>query len=126
MDSPYRFLFDECLTADLVAVARNFGHIASHVRYINRLGASDQDVTRWAIEHDHAVVTNNRRDYLRIYRDLDLHPGLVVIVPNVSPPRQCHLFDLALLAIETEADLINRLVEVAEDGIVTISDYPPP
>lgn len=120
MAAQLSFLFDECLTPDLVAVAYRHGFVGYHVRNLGRLGDSDRMLSLHAFEHDLALVTNNRRDFVRIYRQLELHPGLIVLLPSASIADQATLFTAALHAVEDRADLINLLVEVDETGSVTI------
>lgn len=74
---------------------------------------------------DFTFVTNNRRDFLRLYRPLDVHAGLLIIVPSARREAQIALFLTALDAIEARApDLTNELVEVDRDGCVHFSRYP--
>ena len=84
----------------------------------------DHAIARWCVEHDFALVTNNARDFRRIYARLELHPGLVLILPRVLAPDQQRLFGLVLDRIESEPDLINKLVEIDAAGVITISDWP--
>ena len=53
-----RFLIDECLSVDLVAVAGESGHEAQHVARIGRAGWKDWNVIHYASEGDFIVVTN--------------------------------------------------------------------
>lgn len=41
-------------------------------------------------------MTNNAADLRRLYADLDLHAGLIIVVPNVTPGRQQALFEAVL------------------------------
>jgi hypothetical protein len=43
-----RFVIDECLTVDCVAVAGQFGHEAQHVAHVGRAGWKDRNVVRYA------------------------------------------------------------------------------
>lgn len=72
------------------------------------------------------MVTNNFRDFRAIYQRLEVHPGLVVILPSVPGPAQQRLFDLALDRLCELSDAVNTLVQVDEDGQVTVSDLPEP
>ena len=74
---------------------------------------------------DFTFVTNNRRDFLRLYRFIDVHAGLLIILPAAKRDEQIALFSAALDAIAAAGDdLTGELVEVAFDGTVTISRYP--
>ena len=124
MNAPfqYRFLFDECLSPDLVGVANSAGFDASHVNYFGRRGTSDRLLARLAVARDTVFATNNARDFKRIYADIDLHPGLNVILPSVRPDEQGRLLTLILTAIRGLPDCLNKLMEIDRDGVITISD----
>lgn len=120
------FLIDECLSPSLVAKANARGHHATHVVYRNLQGTKDPDLIPLIIDEDFVFVTNNGRDFLKLYSNRDIHPGLVIIVPGGLPTtRQIELFDLVLNFIENKDDLINRLIEVFDDGTVTMKEFPP-
>lgn len=124
MVSTLSFLIDECLTPDLTHAAERFGHFAFHVRDLGLLSAPDLTVVRAALAGDRVMVTNNRRDYLRIYAHQELHPGLIVILPRALADEQIKLFALALSYIEKLPDLINKLIEVGEGGDMAVSYRP--
>ena len=46
---------------------------------------------------------------------MDLHPGLIVLVPNVAPALQRALFQAAL-QYSMGRDLVNTVIEVTLDG----------
>ena len=116
-------LIDECLSPDLAAVAMMRGLIALHVSWVNREGAEDWEIAALAAERDYVVVTNNRRDFLRLYAQLAVHNGLIIIVPSVRYDEQCRLFDLALDAAARQNSLINLFIEVHRDGTVDVRDW---
>lgn len=73
----------------------------------------------------YTFVTNNRRDFLRLYRLVDGHAGLVVILPSTRRNAQMAFFHAALDVIETlEACAFGQLVEVDRGGRVTVERYP--
>jgi predicted nuclease of predicted toxin-antitoxin system len=116
-------LIDECLSPYLAGVAKERGHVAMHVAWLNREGSDDRELAVLAAERDYIIVTNNRRDFLRIYAQLDLHNGLIIIVPTVPAEEQCRLFALALDSVERQDSLINLLVEVLADGTVDVRNW---
>ena len=71
-----RFLIDECLSVDLVAVAGQCGHEARHVAHVGRAGWKDWNVARYASEGDFILVTNNASDFRQLYAAEPLHAGL--------------------------------------------------
>jgi predicted nuclease of predicted toxin-antitoxin system len=114
-----RFLIDECLSAGLVAVAKGRGFHADHVVHIGKAGWQDRNLAAFAAAHDYTIVTNNRRDFLREFIKLELHAGLIVILPRGNRTVQNELFAALLdfLALESY-DLVNSLAEVLPDGAI--------
>ena len=122
-----RFLIDECLTVELVAVAGQAGYDARHVAHLGKAGWKDWNVARYAREEDFVLVTNNAGDFRRLYAAEPLHAGLVILIPSVGRLLQRQLFRVALEELATFGDLVNRVLEVNVDGeeaIVTLYDLP--
>ncbi|HEY1160495.1 MAG TPA: hypothetical protein VGE83_07680 [Terracidiphilus sp.] len=67
-----------------------------------------------------ALVTNNPIDFRKLYARAGIHPGLILILRMVRPPRQRTLFRAALRPVAGRADLISRVIEVdqADDTII--------
>ncbi len=116
-------LIDECLTPYLAGVAKMRGLVAMHVAWLNREGSDDRAVAELAAERDYIIVTNNRRDFLRLYAELEVHNGLIIIVPAVPFEEQMRLFDLALDVAERQDSLINLLIEVHADGTAEVRNW---
>jgi predicted nuclease of predicted toxin-antitoxin system len=111
-----RFLIDECLSVDLVAVAAQAGHEAHHVAHVGRSGWKDWNVARYALDGDFVVVTNNASDFRRLFARQPLHAGLIILLPAVGRVLQRKLFRAALDELAVIGDLINRVLEVDLDG----------
>ena len=67
---------------------------------------------------------NNRDDFVALVSDVELHPGLVIILDNVRRDDQVNLFTSALDTIGAMPSLINKVAEVARDGSVEVLDLP--
>jgi predicted nuclease of predicted toxin-antitoxin system len=106
-----KLLIDECLHTSLRDIAHAAGHIADHVNYVGLGGLKDWELMSRILENDYAFVTNNRSDFLDLHGQEALHPGVIIIVPNVTPDLQQELFRAALKHIGTR-DLTNTVVEV--------------
>ena len=120
-----RLLFDECMSPRLVGFAHRRGYDATHVVHLGLGRMPDHRLLPFIDGGDYTFVTNNRRDFLRLYRHVDLHAGLLIVVPSRWRAEQQRLVGLALDAIETSRfDTVNRLIEVDADGVVTMSAWP--
>jgi predicted nuclease of predicted toxin-antitoxin system len=118
-----RILVDECLSVALVGVAKGRGLYATHVVWLGREGTQDWNLVSLISEGGFAFVTNNRRDFLKLYADLDLHDGLIIIVPSVRGEEQVRLFNVALDAAEALDSTMNKLIEVDLDGLVQVREW---
>jgi Domain of unknown function (DUF5615) len=119
-----RILIDECLSVSLVAAAKERGLIADHVTYIGKAGWQDYNLVPFAVEINCVIVTNNRRHFLREYAKLDVHNGLIVIVPAVRRELQQAPFEKALDTLsKRNNDIVNKVVEVLLDGRVEIREW---
>jgi predicted nuclease of predicted toxin-antitoxin system len=106
-----RFLIDECLHESLVGLAHTFGFEATHVNHLGLSGKPDWVLAERAIQDEFTLVTNNRSDFIQLFGRMDLHPGLIVLVPNVIPAQQA-LFRAAL-QYSGLRELVNTVLEVS-------------
>ena len=121
-----KLLIDECLHTSLLELAHTAGHIADHVTYLDLGSSKDWELVKLVVERDYTFVTNNRTDFLALYRRTQLHAGLVIIVPNIKPALQRQLFE-AVLHLIGERDLVNTVIEVGYSGEeVECRQYPLP
>lgn len=111
-----KLLVDECLHTSLVAVAQKRGHEATHVAWLGLSGAADWDLMGRVVADDLTFVTNNARDFRRLFAREPLHAGLIVIVPQVVPARQRALFVAVLDILAGGPEPVNEVVEVGLDG----------
>jgi predicted nuclease of predicted toxin-antitoxin system len=115
---------DECLSPALVRDAQDAGAEAYHVAHLGRAGLTDREIAAYAIGRDLILVTNNANDFRRIYRIRDLHPGLIVLIPNVARPMQQLLFRAAVARLHPVGEMVNRALEIAiECDSVTFHEY---
>jgi len=76
---------------------------------------------------DFTFVTNNAVDFRRRFQHEGIHPGLVILIPNATPPVQSALF-LAALDFIGDRDLVNRVIEVnlrGETSVIREYEFPP-
>jgi hypothetical protein len=136
-----KFLIDECLSLDLVAVAQRHGFMeSSHVVWMGRAGWKDWELKPFILKGDWTFVTRNSVDFRGRaddpgasgqFADVSLHAGLVCIngPDGMNAEIQCELFEAALEEIGNAQQLVNEVIEVdleSLDGEFTIHRYPMP
>ena len=120
-----RFLIDENITPALVEIGKERGIFVQHVAHIGMASAHDFEVVAHAVRNDMICVTNDRSDYLRLYAKQDVHPGLAIVMRNVRGERQMELFEVLLDYLSgANVDLMNKVIEIAEDGSIQTYDWP--
>jgi predicted nuclease of predicted toxin-antitoxin system len=119
-----KFLIDECLHTSLLDLAHAAGHAADHVSFVGLAGSKDRDLMSFILKHDYTFVTNNRSDFLALYNRVQLHAGLILIVPNVVPEQQRRLFKVAVDSLG-EHDLINRVLELGGGSVFGVEYWFP-
>ena len=117
-----RLLIDECLSPALVPLAQASGYEAYHLAHIGRAGFEDWQIVELALARDMVLVTNNASDFRRLYAAEELHPGLVILVPNVGRETQRRLFRAALSRLRRIGELVNKALEVRLRGSDVIFD----
>ena len=136
-----KFLIDECLSLDLVAVAHGCGFVeSSHVVWMGEAGLKDWELKPFILEGDWTLVTRNSVDFrgradnpgaTGQFGDVPLHAGLVCIngPDGMDAEVQCELFEAVLDEIGQGQQLVNEVIEVdleSLDGEFTIHRYPLP
>lgn len=133
----FKFLIDECLSPELVAIAVANGHYESTcVRNRGWSGTKDHMLIQHVVNEDFTLVTCNSVDFRGggpgnlsgEHAKQSLHAGLVCL--NSECPLeldlQCDLFKIALEVIEAEGmDLVNMALDVFHkaDGSVEYDIY---
>ncbi len=123
-----RFLIDENLSPALVEPARQRGFEAMHVNHLGLRTETDWDLLKVIAEQDWVFVTNNAIEFRGRYREIELHPGVVFLLPAVRRAEQVCLFKAALDHIGARGDMVNRTADITFDlnrvAIVTAYDLP--
>jgi predicted nuclease of predicted toxin-antitoxin system len=122
-----KFLIDECCAKSLTRIAHAAGFEAHHVVELGLAGCQDYELKDIILREEFTFVTNNAEDFLRIFKLMELHSGLIILKPNVWRDQQRELFSLALTEVKRRqlTDLVNRVVEVDFEG-AAIYDLPAP
>jgi predicted nuclease of predicted toxin-antitoxin system len=118
-----RFLIDECLHESLVVVAYAAGLEATHVNHLGLRGQPDWALAERISKDEFTFVTNNRMDFIQLFSGMELHAGVIVLVPNVAPALQRALFAAAIRCVAGR-ELVNAVIEVTLDGkVVSCLEY---
>jgi predicted nuclease of predicted toxin-antitoxin system len=123
-----KILIDECLHISLVPFARDHGHEAYHVTWLGLAGTMDWKLMPRIIEGDFTFVTNDARDFRRLYSETALHAGLIILLPQLPAIQQLVLFEAALRELSAdEQPPVNEVIEVTlVRGEAIIDRYPLP
>ena len=127
-----KFLIDEDLSPKAAERLRMAGGLdVIHVRDRDWLGQPDPIILQRAYAEDRILVTANVKDFQRLARVRELHPGIVLFLAgSLSRDEQLALLYKAVAALEQELlegrDMINRILEIAENGECNFYDLPLP
>ena len=100
---------------NLVALVHAAGSEATHVNHLGLSGQPDWALAERIAKDEFTFVTNNRTDFTQLFGKKEVHPGLIVLVPNVVPVLQRALFQAAL-QYTAQRDLVNTVIEVSLAG----------
>jgi predicted nuclease of predicted toxin-antitoxin system len=133
MDANDKLLIDECLSPDLARIAKEeFGLFAIHVPWLGtpprgQKSWKDPDIVERVAAEDYILVTNNRKDFLGRYyaqANLQIHNGLIIVLEKTDIHGERRLFRSVIEHALVMDSTINKLIEIATDGKIRISDWP--
>ncbi len=92
---------NENVDARVVRELRSLGHDVRTMAEQGRASQSvpDEDVLRVAAAASRAVLTNNRRDYVRLHRDRPDHAGIVIYSADPDPRALALRIDAAVRGV---------------------------
>jgi len=100
---------DEQFPLAVVKLLRSFDHDVLTVQESGNAGISDPDVLAFAINNQRVVLTQNRRDFIRLHRLNPNHAGIIICTEDRN------LAGLAVRiheAISAEENLVGKLIRV--------------
>lgn len=104
-----RLYADEQFPRPVVEHLRSLGHDVLTVQEAGNSGASDPEVVVFAIANDRAILTQNRRDFVKLHRDQPDHAGMVICSDNQN---FIQLAERIHSAISAENILKGKLIRV--------------
>ena len=123
-----KFLIDECLSPELVTVARTRGfHESTHVTWLGMRSRKDWTIVQRAVGDGFVLVTNNTVDFTVLYEREEIHAGLICLNVATEQMRLDVQKSLFLLALDRlgDAEPINEVLEITmtADGQVVLERY---
>lgn len=125
-----KFLIDEDLSPKVAERLRmDDGLDVIHVRDRGLLGEPDPVILQSAYDEDRILVTANVKDFQRLARARELHPGIVLVLDgSLSRSEQLDLMQMVVVELEQELlderDMINRVLEIEANGECNFYDLP--
>jgi len=104
-----RFYADEDFDYPVVEELRRLGHDVETVQEAGRRGDPDSAVLAYAISHQRAVLTHNRRHFVKLHRQTAPHGGIVACTRDADAAALAQRIHQAIAGLAT---LDNQLVRV--------------
>ena len=125
-----KFFIDECLSPRLAHRLSDQGYDAVATRDVGRLGERDDAVRDRCIAEDRIIVTHNAGDFRKLLGRVEMHPGLIILPESAAEPSIQHMGTaLRYVGGRARGDprklMVNRIVEVRQDGRIVAAELPP-
>jgi len=119
-------LLDENISPAIAqALGDEYGIDVCHVRDRGLLAATDSQVLDKAYSEDRILVTANVGDFVALVRSRELHAGLILLENGeLLRDEQLAVLRLALDALRTTRDMVNRVLRVGADGVLALEELP--
>lgn len=104
-----RLYADEQFPRPVVEHLRRLGHDVLTVQAAGNAGTSDPEVFAFAFENDRAILTQNRRDFVKLHRSNLNHAGMIICSQDQD---FIGLAERTHQAISAEDSLIGKLIRV--------------
>ncbi|MBW4573495.1 MAG: DUF5615 family PIN-like protein [Tolypothrix carrinoi HA7290-LM1] len=92
---------DEQFPLLVVELLRTFGHDILTVQEAGNTGLPDPDVLAFAVSNQRAVLTQNRRDFIRLHRLRPDHAGIIICTEDRNLERLATRINEAISAEES-------------------------
>ena len=104
-----RLYADEQFPFTVVKLLRNLGHDALTIQEAGNAGDDDPEVLAFAVNNDRAVVTQNRRHFIRLHAQQPNYAGIIVCTDDKNLERLATRINDAIAGEET---LRGKLIRV--------------
>ena len=100
---------DEQFPRRVVEILRDLGHDVLTVQEAGNTGLSDEEVVAFATTQNRAVLTLNRRHFIRLHQLQPNHPGIIVCSRDDDWNRQATRINQAISLVETLTGMLIRV-----------------
>ena len=104
-----RLYADEQFPLSVVQILRDFSHNVLTVQESQKAGDSDAEVLAFAVNNNRAILTQNRRHFIRLHLERPKHYGIIVCTDDRDLKSLAQRINQA---ISKEESLINKLIRV--------------
>ena len=104
-----RLYADEQFPFPVVTLLRNLGHDALTIQEAGNAGDDDPEVLAFAVNNDRAVMTQNRRHFIRLHAQQPNYAGIIVCTDDKNLERLATRINDAIAGEET---LRGKLIRV--------------
>ena len=104
-----RLYADEQFPFPVVALLRNLGRDALTIQEAGNAGDDDPEVLAFAVNNDRAVMTQNRRHFIRLHAQQPNHAGIIVCTDDKNLERLATRINDAIAG---EENLRGKLIRV--------------
>jgi len=110
-----QLLSDEKFSLRVVRELRALGHdiLTTREAGLANQGTDDPNIFRTAVAADRAILTNDRRDYVRLHLQRPEHPGIIVCTYDPDTTRLAQRIHAAISDLDS---LAGRLVRITRPG----------
>jgi predicted nuclease of predicted toxin-antitoxin system len=118
-------LLDENMSPRVVRSLWDRDVDAVHVRDRGLLGAADHEIWKFAKQEVRTIVTINGRDFRKLARNSQDHPGVVVIPSGGSPDAQLDFIMSAVTWVTStnrRDGFSNRYLEIGDRGEIILAE----
>ncbi len=103
------YLDEDCSDKRLKKALVEFGYDVQTTHDANNLGKDDKTQLIYAVSQNRAIVTHNRKDFIRIHKETPKHSGIIICTQN---PNNQQLAEKIDEKIRTQDQLTNLLLRV--------------
>ena len=104
-----RLYADEQFPLPVVQILRDFGHNVLTVQEAEKAGDSDAEVLAFAVNENRAVLTQNRRHFIKLHLEKPNHDGIIVCTEDRDLKSLAQRINEA---VSQQESLTNKLIRV--------------